>query len=139
VAPDAIRRLNNYPWPGNVRELQSVLKQALLRAHGSVLMSEFLPDLPPLAVSSAPPDSLPGTDFDALIRQRLHTGTTNIYAQVHLELDRLLLPLALQFTHGNQIHAAKLLGIARQTLRNRLRESGVSITKAVDTGESSEN
>ena len=46
VAPEALARLRGYAWPGNVRELQSVLKQALLRAHGPVLLPEFLPELP---------------------------------------------------------------------------------------------
>lgn len=45
VAPEALARLRGYSWPGNVRELQSVLKQALLRAHGPVLLPEFLPEL----------------------------------------------------------------------------------------------
>ena len=46
VAPEALERLRGYSWPGNVRELQSVLKQALLRAHGPVLLPDFLPELP---------------------------------------------------------------------------------------------
>ena len=45
VAPDAMTLLSSYAWPGNIRELQSVLKQALLRANGSVLLAGFLPDL----------------------------------------------------------------------------------------------
>src|SRR5581483_3376843 len=45
VAPEALARLRGYSWPGNVRELQSVLKQARLRAHGPVLLPEFLPEL----------------------------------------------------------------------------------------------
>ena len=45
AAPEALERLRGYPWPGNVRELQSVLKQALLRAHGPVLLPDFLPEL----------------------------------------------------------------------------------------------
>src|SRR5947199_3151217 len=45
VAPEALERLRGYAWPGNVRELQSVLKQALLRAHGPVLLPDFLPEL----------------------------------------------------------------------------------------------
>src|ERR1700758_824390 len=43
VAPEALERLCAYSWPGNIRELQSVLKQALLRANGSVLLPAFLP------------------------------------------------------------------------------------------------
>ncbi len=43
AAPEALERLRAYPWPGNIRELQSVLKQALLRASGNVLLPAFLP------------------------------------------------------------------------------------------------
>ena len=45
VAPEALERLAGYSWPGNIRELQSVLKQALLRASGTVLLPAFLPEL----------------------------------------------------------------------------------------------
>ena len=44
VTPEAMERLCSYPWPGNIRELQSVLKQALLRATGPVLVPAFLPE-----------------------------------------------------------------------------------------------
>ena len=47
VTPEAMERLRAYPWPGNIRELQSVLKQALLRSTGPVLVPAFLPDLAP--------------------------------------------------------------------------------------------
>src|SRR5207237_4046840 len=42
IAPEALERLRNYAWPGNIRELQSVLKQALLRATGPLLLPAFL-------------------------------------------------------------------------------------------------
>src|SRR5947209_16349313 len=45
VAPDVLERLRSYRWPGNIRELQSVLKQALLRASGPVLLPAFLAEL----------------------------------------------------------------------------------------------
>ena len=44
VAPEAMQQLSSYSWPGNIRELQSILKQALLRASGTVLLSAFLPE-----------------------------------------------------------------------------------------------
>src|SRR5207244_1316136 len=44
VAPEALERLRNGSWPGNIRELQSVLKQALLQASGTVLLPAFLPE-----------------------------------------------------------------------------------------------
>ena len=46
VAPEALERLRSYSWPGNIRELQSVLKQALLQASGTVLLPAFLPEPP---------------------------------------------------------------------------------------------
>ena len=55
VAPEALERLRNYSWPGNIRELQSVLKQALLQASGTVLLPAFLPEL-----SGRPSESEPG-------------------------------------------------------------------------------
>src|SRR5215471_16625500 len=72
VAPEALERLRGYSWPGNVRELQSVLKQALLRAHGPVLLPEFLPELseaPRAPAPAAPPGG--GFDAEAFLRQRL--------------------------------------------------------------------
>jgi len=80
VAPDAMERLLAYQWPGNVRELQSVLKQALLRASGPVLLSSFLPESlegPNEAVEALSPTSESNDDqgLDAFIRTRLRPDT----------------------------------------------------------------
>jgi two-component system nitrogen regulation response regulator GlnG len=122
-----------------VRELQSVLKQALLRSRGNLLMPEFLPELFIEPASTAVPAPAAGTTFEAFIRERLRAGTSNVYEEAHLELDRVLLPLVLQFAHGNQIESAKTLGIARQTLRNRLRKLGINIIRSVEPGDRSAN
>jgi two-component system nitrogen regulation response regulator GlnG len=45
IAPEAMARLRAYSWPGNIRELQSVVKQALWHASGTILVAAFLPDL----------------------------------------------------------------------------------------------
>jgi two-component system nitrogen regulation response regulator GlnG len=133
VSPEAMERLCAYTWPGNIRELQSVVKQALLRATGSVLLPTFLPDLSsdqgreqtaPQAKSNGGWSSL--NDF---IRQRLDTATTDLSGEAQLEFDRILLPAVLQFTSNNQYQAAKILGLARQTLRQRLRNIGFSVVK----------
>jgi two-component system nitrogen regulation response regulator GlnG len=134
VAPEALARLRGYSWPGNVRELQSVLKQALLRAHGPVLVPDFLPDLPAApaepAASVAPPGGCP--DPKAFIRQRLGPDARELYAEAHRELDRLLLPLVLEYTGGNQQRAALLLGIARRTLRMKLQDLGLHVAHSVE-------
>jgi two-component system nitrogen regulation response regulator GlnG len=135
VAPEALLRLRSYSWPGNIRELQSVLKQALLQATGSVLIPAFLPDI--RGAAGAP--SLPaeagaaGFQLEPFLRQCLEAGSNDVYGEAHRQLDRILLPLALEHSGGNQRLAARVLGIARGTLRQRLREAGL-IVKQEDTG-----
>jgi two-component system nitrogen regulation response regulator GlnG len=136
VAPEALERLRSYSWPGNIRELQSVLKQALLQASGTVLLPAFLPDLlgkPGEATARPLPE--PDLDLAAYISQRLGADARDLYAEVHRELDRFFLTRVLEYTSGNQIQAAKLLGIARQTLRLKLRELGLRVTHSVEADE----
>jgi DNA-binding NtrC family response regulator len=136
VAPEALARLRAYPWPGNIRELQSVLKQALLRATGSVLIPAFLPDgLGEGDTPGADVQAASGAEvfhFEDFIRRCLEAGGNEVYAEAHRQLDRILLALALDFTGGNQRLAARVLGIARQTFRLRLREAGLSVKQQVD-------
>jgi DNA-binding NtrC family response regulator len=134
IAPDALDRLQSYLWPGNIRELQNVLRQALLRATGSVLLSSFLPELP-AAAAAAPVAPAGGFDLVSFIRARLTPGTGDLMDQVYREVDRILLAHALEFTHGNHTEAAKLLGISRQTMRVRLRALGLQVTHSVETSD----
>jgi DNA-binding NtrC family response regulator len=131
VAPEALERLGRYGWPGNIRELQSVLKQALLQASGTVLLPAFLPELPGGRSEAAPPaatEDEPGVET-FVVRQRLASDVRDLYAETHRQLDRHLLPRVLEYTRGNQQQAALLLGIARQTLRVKFRELGLSNTR----------
>jgi len=125
VAPEALGRLRAYSWPGNVRELQSVLKQALLRATGPALLPVFLPDtLGEASRSDTSPARLPA--LEAYVRERLGADTRDLYAEAHRLVDQILLPLVMEHTRGNQSQAAHVLGIARQTLRQRLQEAGLA-------------
>jgi two-component system nitrogen regulation response regulator GlnG len=138
ITPDALELLRRYPWPGNVRELQGVLKQALLQATGNVLIPAFLPEH---LVSPPEPAAgeLAGADadfcFESFIRRRLEEGATTLSAEAHQHLDRILLRLVLGHTGGNQLQAARLLGISRQTLRAKARELGLSIGRSADENE----
>jgi two-component system nitrogen regulation response regulator GlnG len=72
VAPEALARLRGYSWPGTVRELQSVLKRALPRAHGPVLLPDFLSELREAPRAPAPPGRLrPGGVPPRAARPRL--------------------------------------------------------------------
>jgi two-component system nitrogen regulation response regulator GlnG len=136
VAPEALERLRGYSWPGNIRELQSVLKQALLRARGTVLLPAFLPDLSG-SLGESSPAAQAGADLglEAFIRQRLGPDAQDLYADTHREVDRMLLPRVLEYTGGNQHQAARLLGIARQTLRQKLRDLGLHVSHSVEAND----
>jgi DNA-binding protein Fis len=85
----------------------------------------------PTPVSKSSPEELdPG--LRALIRQRLTPDASDLYVELHREIDRTFLTLVLEHTQGNQRQAARLLGIARQTLRLKLRELGLHVTHTAE-------
>jgi DNA-binding NtrC family response regulator len=137
VAPEGLERLRGYSWPGNIRELQSVLKQALLQARGSTLVPADLPALAGEPGGSVPASPPAGEDpnLEAFLRLCLASDDGDQYAQAHRRLDRLFLTRVLEATGGNQQEAARRLGIARQTLRRRLQELGLHLTRRFETEE----
>jgi two-component system nitrogen regulation response regulator GlnG len=133
VAPEALELLRRYPWPGNVRELQSVLKQALLHAAGPVLLPDFLPPALTQQAGAAPgPGAAPAdADLAGFIDERLRAGSEDLYAEALRRLEGLLLTRVLRHTAGNQLQAAKVLGITRGSLRTKVRELGIRIDRTV--------
>jgi two-component system nitrogen regulation response regulator GlnG len=127
VTPEALEVLTRYPWPGNVRELQSVLKQALLRMKGAVLAPDDLPTGVDLTVRR--PSA--GFDWDAYVRERIESGTENLYAEALTLMEREVLLRVLRHTGGNQVQTARLLGITRGSLRNKIKQLNISIEKNV--------
>ena len=95
-----------------------------------MLLPAFLPELPGLpdtAVDPSPADAESSSDT-FVIRGRLTADVRELYVDAHRQLDRVLLPRVLEYTQGNKHEAALLLGIARQTLRLKVREIGLSIS-----------
>jgi len=133
IAPEALDRLRSATWPGNIRQLQSVLKQALLQSTGATLLPSFLPDLSggPIETTAAHQTSA-DLGLDAFIHQHLSPDTQDLYSETHRQLDRFLLTRVMEYTGGNQHQAARLLGIARQTLRQKLRDLGLHVTQSVE-------
>jgi two-component system nitrogen regulation response regulator GlnG len=144
VSPEAMEFLAGYHWPGNVRELQSCLKLAMVRATGTVLIPEFLPpELLTRGRSSVAPGNVELThieqhdNFSRFIEDRLLSGSEKLYEEAVERLDRQLLLAVLTHTEGNQSQAARILGITRGNLRNKIRTLGLAIEQRVRTDDES--
>jgi DNA-binding NtrC family response regulator len=142
VSPEALQLLRRYSWPGNVRELQSVLKQSLLQATGPVLLPDFLPasvkTASPLSPDRGTEEAMREGGLEAFIEARLQAGTQELYAETLERLERLLVTRVLRHTGGNQLRAAKILGITRGSLRTKIRDLGIRIDRTVSGGEDDE-
>jgi two-component system nitrogen regulation response regulator GlnG len=132
IAPETLDRLRAYPWPGNIRELQSVIKQALLRASGTVLLPAFLPELASDGTNASKDPASEPLDLDGFIKTQLAKDTKDVYGETHRYVDRLLLVRALEHTGGSQREAAQVLGISRQTMRTKLRALGLTVNLALE-------
>jgi two-component system nitrogen regulation response regulator GlnG len=133
VPPESRAALQAYPWPGNVRELQSALKQAVLRMRGSLLAADYLPDAVTgrAANGAVEPETL--FDWEEFVAGRIAAGTENLYAESLERMEREVLVRVLRHTDGNQLQAARLLGITRGSLRNKIRTLGITIARSVWT------
>ncbi|MEO8494943.1 MAG: sigma-54 dependent transcriptional regulator [Planctomycetota bacterium] len=139
VSAEASRQLLNYNWPGNIRELQTVLRKAVLKATGPVLVPEFLPES--LVISKNAKDDqtdavgLPPAGLEMFVDQQLASGSLNLHAETIEMTERYLVTRVLRETDGNQSKAAEILGISRGSLRNKLRTLGISIEQVVQARE----
>jgi len=143
ISPEALDMLLRYPWPGNVRELQSILKRSLLQTTGEILAVDFLPDeirhWPANAGGSEAHGSVDATPLTAdYIDNRIRAGTEDLYAEAVSLLERSLITRVLQHTGGNQSQAAKILGITRGSLRNKIRLCGIAIEHVVSADHNDE-
>ena len=104
LAPSAIGALAAHPWPGNIRELRNVLEQAAMLTDNPRLAAEdFARVLPALAGVRAPAG-----------------GTLRPLPEQIAELERSSIRLALAATGGNKVSAARMLGISRATLYQKM-------------------
>jgi two-component system nitrogen regulation response regulator GlnG len=127
VAPEALDRLVGYDWPGNVRELENVIQRAMVMATGGVILPEHLPIEPVSAAAVAVTDA----SLEGIIERKLAEcvrglhgshGSANLHSLMVGLVEKPLLRAVMRETRGNQLRAAQLLGINRNTLRKKLRE-----------------
>jgi len=125
ISERALARLAAHHWPGNVRELENCIKRAMVLARGTVLGVE---EIDAGGLAAAPPAEAAGLGGAVLPHLRrlvdeVEVGTEgDLYRRAIAEVERPLLRLALERADGNQLKAARMLGINRNTLRKKLRE-----------------
>lgn len=139
ISPEALDRLIRYPWPGNVRELENLVQRTMVMVSGETILPEHLP----AELTGEVGDGSLDPAFERTVEERLRglvaglkgVGHGNLYAMLLPLVERPLLRLVLRETRGNQVRAAKLLGINRNTLRKRLRSLKVGIPRGPDEKE----
>jgi DNA-binding NtrC family response regulator len=108
-APESLALLGSYAWPGNIRELRNAVERAVLLCDGGG----------PISLAHLPVDKM---------RPRASAPPATVLAEGASDADRERLRIlhVLAACEGNQTEAAKMLGIARRTLINRLEQHGIS-------------
>jgi nitrogen regulation protein NR(I) len=126
IAPEALDRLAGFDWPGNVRELENVIQRAMVMATSGIILPEHLPIGPVSAAATAAADATLGEVIQKklleCVRGLRGRPGTNLYALMVGLIEKPLLRAVLRETGGNQVKAAALLGINRNTLRKKLKE-----------------
>jgi two-component system nitrogen regulation response regulator GlnG len=136
----AMERLRTYRWPGNVRELENLVRRlAALYSQeviGIGVIEAELGDSP----ASDPAEAQSGEGLAVAVERHIkgyfaaHTGglpAAGLYDRVLREIERPLIVLTLGATRGNQIRAAHLLGLNRNTLRKKIRELDIPVVRGL--------
>jgi transcriptional regulator with AAA-type ATPase domain len=124
IHPSIFNKLQSYGWPGNVRELANTIKRGLILAKGDVLTEEEIVfDVEDQTLSFASEEELAknlNKMLDPLFSDILRFWGTGLHSNLLEKVEKFLIQKALSETGGNQVQAAKLLGISRNTLRHRI-------------------
>jgi two-component system nitrogen regulation response regulator GlnG len=130
VAASVIKTLEKYHWPGNVRELENAIRRAHVMAKSdAILLSDLPPEISGQSGATIPVAGIAGeaaaTDAAALARQLFQWARRDPKLKIIPAVERELVIQALKETNNNQVHAAKMLGITRATLRKRIDKFGI--------------
>ena len=141
LTPEAVALLQKQAWKGNIRELENAVKRLAALSSAPVIDADAVANVLPgrtNAVLPAESDDLAGI-LQAAIRRHFAgvdaadlARSGHIYDDIMALAEKPLLQEALRLTRGNQIRAAALLGLNRNTLRARLRALGIDVAKGGD-------
>ncbi|MCA9065247.1 MAG: sigma-54-dependent Fis family transcriptional regulator [Planctomycetaceae bacterium] len=123
---DALEALRLRDFPGNVRELRNTVVRAATQTRHAEIAAEDLPKAergPEPAERPGDANALLGAAIDMWAHQRIGSGSPGVLADAIRILEARLIPRAIDACQGNRSAAAELLGIHRETLREKLRKS----------------
>jgi two-component system nitrogen regulation response regulator GlnG len=136
---EAMAYLKDYRWPGNVRELENLIRRlAALYSQESIGLEVIQGELGETAAEQ--PGIPAGESLGEAVERHLrdyfsaHSGglpASGLYDRVLHEIERPLIELSLAATNGNQVQAAKLLGLNRNTLRKKIRELDIRVLRGL--------
>jgi two-component system nitrogen regulation response regulator GlnG len=129
----ALERLEAHSWPGNVRELENLVRRLVALNPGDVVTAATVEQELAVQVAARPsaPAGEEGLTLGQLVERHLAgllaagAPPPGLHARVIAEIERPLITACLGLTGGNQLRAAQILGLNRNTLRKRIRELGV--------------
>jgi len=130
VSSRAIARLAEYPWPGNVAELKSIARRLVVRVPRNRIEAGDVDEVLPVVAARVPLEDLA---FEDMVKAKLAGLLARIdgypvhdlYDKVLARVERPLFDLVLAHTGGNQLKAAEILGLNRNTLRKKLSDLGL--------------
>jgi DNA-binding NtrC family response regulator len=129
IAPEAQEILVAHSWDGNIRELKNVINSATVLCKGDVLLPQDFESLLEARSGMKEVDlDMIGDDYYTVFWSMLEPvfeglcqkNKGAIYENINMGLEKALIHMAMQKTSNNQVVAAKLLGISRNTLRDRI-------------------
>jgi len=137
----AIERLKQHRWPGNVRELENLIRRlAALYSQETIevdaIEAELSSSMAPVA-GGAPPEN---EGLSGMVERHLRDyflahadglPAPGLHDRILREVERPLISLCLDATRGNQIKAAHVLGLNRNTLRKKIRELDIHVIRGV--------
>jgi len=119
ISPEILDNFRKYDWPGNVRELQSVIQRGLVLCAGNYLSLKECEWMSQPGLTDKAETDINKALSDAA-NEILRIGGEDVYKKAVSRYEQLLVKKALELTGNNQALAAKLLGISRNTLREKM-------------------